>query len=75
MRIVVNYALEITSSERHPQYLSILNTVQSAPVLFSPLVGLAIDRLSFEPVFVVCFVIMAVGAGLTFKLVEPREGV
>ena len=74
MRIVSNYALEITSSDRHPQYLSILNIVQSSLVLFSPLVGLAIDRLSFEFVFVVCSGIMAVGAGLTFRLVEPREG-
>lgn len=72
-RIVTNYALEIAPQERHPQYLGILSVMQAFPIFASPLVGWAIDRASFEPVFLCFSGLMFVGALLSVWLVEPRE--
>lgn len=72
-RIVTNYTLEIAPQERHPQYLGILSVMQAIPIFASPLVGWAIDRISFEPVFL-CFAgLMFVGSFLSIWLIEPRE--
>ena len=71
-RILTNYTLEISPQEKHPQYLGLLSVLQTVPLLGSPVVGLLIDRFSFESVFIVCSVLVFCGALLTFRLVEPR---
>lgn len=72
-RIVTNYALEIAPQKRHPQYLGILSVMQAIPIFAAPLVGRAIDLVSFEPVFLCFSGLMSVGAFLSIWLVEPRE--
>lgn len=71
-RILTNYTLEISPQEKHPQYLGLLSVLQTVPLLGSPVVGLLIDRFSFESVFISCSVLVFCSVLLTFRLVEPR---
>ena len=72
-RILTNYTLEIAPQAKHPQYLGLLSVLQTVPLLGSPIVGLLIDRFSFEPVFIASSVLVFCGVLLTFRLVEPRS--
>jgi len=71
--IITNYTLEIAPAERQPQYLGTLNVIQLLPLLTSPLIGWMIDRFSFQTVFIVCSMVIFVGALMTFRLEEPRD--
>jgi len=73
MRIRVNYTLELAPITKHPIYVAALNSTQVLTVALSPLIGLAIDAFSFPPVFLVVAGVAAVGAILTFSLIEPRH--
>ena len=70
--IITNYTLEISPVEKHPQYLGTLNVIQLLPLLTAPIVGWTIDRISFEPVFIVCSILIFCGALMTFRIDEPR---
>ena len=72
-RILTNYTLEISPQEKHPQYLGLLSVLQTVPLLGSPVVGLLIDRFSFESVFIASSVLVFCGVLLTFRLIEPRS--
>lgn len=71
-RIITNYTLEISPQESHPQYLGVMSLFQALPLLFSPLLGLLIEKFSFEAVFVSCCALILLAFLLTFRLVEPR---
>ena len=71
-RIVTNYTLEIAPQEKHPQYLGVMSLFQAIPLFVSPLVGALIEKFAFEPVFIACSVLVAIGFVLTFRLAEPR---
>ena len=71
-RVVMNYTLEISPPEKHPKYLGVMSLFQALPLFGSPLLGLLIDRFSFEPVFVCCSLITLWAGFLTFRLSEPR---
>lgn len=73
MRIRVNYTLELAPIAKHPIYVAALNSTQVLTVALSPLIGLAIDAFSFPPVFLIVAGVAAVGAILTFTLIEPRH--
>ena len=53
MRTLQNYTLELAPAEDYPQYLSTLGLCIAAPMMVSPLVGLAIDAWGFDGVFFV----------------------
>ena len=72
-RIITNYTLELSPQEKHPQYLGVMSLFQAAPLLCSPLLGLLIEKSSFELVFVCCSVLVLLAFFLTFRLVEPRH--
>ncbi len=72
-RVVTNYTLEIAPREKHPQYLGVMSLFQALPLFGSPLLGLLIDRFSFEPVFIACSILTLWAALLTFRLTEPRH--
>ena len=72
-RTLVNYTLEISTSDQHPRYLSTLKVTMAVPFLISPVVGLLVDRLGFTAVFFSMSGLMAIGGLLTFRLVEPRH--
>ena len=70
---MVNYTLEICEPSEHTRYLSATNFCFSLPFFLSPLVGVAVDRIGFEPVFL-CAAACILAAGiLTFRLKEPRH--
>ncbi|GAB4149289.1 MAG: hypothetical protein Tsb009_23530 [Planctomycetaceae bacterium] len=72
VKTLVNYTLELCPPEKHASYLSTVKVCMAIPFLLSPLVGLMIDRIGFQPVFLaVCVVILAAGA-MTFLIPEPR---
>ncbi len=71
-RIIGNYTLEISPEEKQPQYLGVVSLLESCPLLVSPLVGLLISRVSFEPVFLGGSALIITSGLLTFRLVEPR---
>jgi MFS family permease len=60
-------------ASEHPRYVSIVGAALAAPFVLSPLVGLAVERLGFEPVFVIGAVVIVVGALVAVGLPEPRE--
>lgn len=72
-RIITNYTLEIAPKEQHPQYLGTLTVIQMLPISASPLIGWLIDQYSFQLVFVICSMVIFVGAALTARLEEPRK--
>ncbi|MFC1717824.1 MFS transporter [Candidatus Poribacteria bacterium] len=72
-RIMINYVLEICPREKHGQYLGTLNLILMIPTMASPLIGWAIDRFSFRPVFILCSIIVFCGAIMSLKLEEPRR--
>ncbi len=74
-RIITNYTLEIAPKEQHPQYLGTLTVIQILPISASPFIGWLIDQYSFQLVFVICSMIIFIGAALTARLEEPREGI
>ena len=72
-RFFNNYALEITSPENHPAYLSTINCCISLPVIVSSLlVGWLIDVIGLGAVFGCVLLLMLVGWAATFSLAEPR---
>jgi hypothetical protein len=73
VRILNNYALEVSEPADHPRYLSTLSLCMSAPILLSPLVGWSIEGLGFAPVFLVITAIVFGGWLLSFTLREPRN--
>ena len=75
MRTFSNYTLEIADSQRQPIYLSTLGACMALPVvLFSTLIGALIDRIGFEPIFLIVIAVLLIGWSLTFGLDEPRAG-
>jgi MFS family permease len=74
-RTFQNFALEICSAENHPRYLSALGLCIAMPMVLSPLVGLCVDQLGFEAVFLGIASIVLAGWVLTFRLTEPRQHV
>lgn len=73
IKFLMNYTLEISEPTEHPRYLSAMGLCLATPFILSPLVGLLVDKTSFEVVFF-CGTGMIVLCGLlTFRLVEPRH--
>ena len=72
-RFFNNYALEITSPDNHPAYLSTISCCISLPVIVSSLlVGLLIDVIGLTAVFGCVLLLVIVGWAATFLLAEPR---
>lgn len=72
-RFFNNYALEITSPENHPAYLSTISCCISFPVIVSSLlVGWLIDVIGLSAVFGCVLLLLFVGWAATFLLAEPR---
>ena len=68
-----NYTLEISANEDHPRYLSTLGLCFALPLLLSPLMGLVVEIIGFEMVFVSVCGVLITGWLLTFRLYEPRH--
>lgn len=74
IRTLNNYTLEIAGSVDRPRYLSTLGLcIAVPPMLMSPLMGLLIDSISFEFVFLFGAACLFTGWLLTFGLIEPRH--
>ena len=69
-----NLALEIAPREHHPRYLSTLSLCMALPILASPLVGYAIQRVGFETVYLAVVGLLLAGWLLSLGLSEPRAG-
>jgi len=75
IRTLQNFTLEICEPADHPRYLSTIGLCVSLPLFLSPLVGLLIDLIGFEIVFIGIFLVVLVGWLTTLRLVEPRHHV
>ena len=73
LRTLQNYTLELAPRSDYPRYLSTLGLCIAAPMMVSPLVGLAIDRWGFDGVFLIVSLVLLVGWLQTFLLAEPRH--
>ncbi len=74
MRTFSNYTLELVSRDEHPTYLSLLSLFMAGPaVVGSLLVGALIDRMGYEPAFVLITISQFLGFLLCFRLSEPRQ--
>ncbi len=74
LKLFTNYALELAPGPaEHPRYVSIVGGALAAPFVLSPLVGIAVDRLGFQPVFLVGAAAIACGAAIATGLPEPRH--
>ena len=72
-KILNNYTLEVCPPEQQPRYLSTLSLCMALPMLASPAIGLLIDLIGFEMVFLTIAALILCGWGLTFRLSEPRR--
>jgi predicted MFS family arabinose efflux permease len=72
-RITTNYILELAPESEHARYLSLAQICNAAVILSSPLFGLLLDVLGYEPVFLAVTGLILVGGVMTFGLVEPRH--
>jgi hypothetical protein len=72
-RTFSNYTLEISSNEDHAKYLSTLGLCFALPLLLSPLMGLVVETIGFDAVFVSVSAVLVIGWLLTFRLHEPRQ--
>jgi len=72
LRILINYTLEICQPAAHPRYLSTVSLCVAVPFLFSPLVGWAVDAISFQFVFLLTVCLLVLSGLMTFRLDEPR---
>ena len=74
LRMFTNYALELAPSPLdHARYVSIVGGALAAPFVLSPAIGLAVDRLGFEPVFLAGAAVIAAGGAVAAGLPEPRR--
>lgn len=73
MRTMVNYALELSDAEHHPQYLGTMSVCIAMPFFLSPLFGLLVDLAGFETVFCVVSGLIFTGGLLTLRVPEPRN--
>lgn len=73
MKMLTNYALELTRAEQHPLYVATLQACLAVPFALSPLVGWLVDRLGFEPVFIGISGVIALGGLSSLRLIEPRH--
>lgn len=71
-KTLYNYTLEIAARVDQPKYLSTLNLCMGAPILFSPLVGMAIDAFGHTAIYHAVTVVLALGALACWRLDEPR---
>jgi hypothetical protein len=74
-RTIQNFALELCDPEDHPRYLSTLGLCMAVPMFLSPIVGLIMDWLGYQVVFLSIAGLVAIGWVMTFWLHEPREHV
>ena len=74
LKIFTGYALELAPGPaEHARYVSIVGAALAAPFVLSPLVGLAVDAIGFQPVFLVGAAVIATGALIALGLPEPRH--
>ncbi|TWT86868.1 Major Facilitator Superfamily protein [Pseudobythopirellula maris] len=74
IKLLMNYALELTEPENHPMLLSAIGACLAAPVLVgAPLVGWIIGLVGCTPVFVAGAAVLAVAGVQTLRLEEPRH--
>lgn len=74
LKIFTGYALELApTAAEHPRYVSIVGAALAAPFVLSPLVGLAVDAIGFQPVFLAGAAVIAAGALIALELPEPRH--
>lgn len=72
-RILTNYCLELTTPDRHAQYISTLKLFMPITLLLAPVVGLIIDGVGFAPVFLTIAAVNMAGFVMTFFIAEPRH--
>jgi MFS family permease len=73
MKTFMNYTLELTDPASHPRYVSTMNLCFAVPFVLSPLVGMLIDVIGFEQIFVAISVTIGIAGLLTFRMAEPRR--
>lgn len=72
LKTFVNYTLELAPRAEHPRYLSALGVCQALPFLAAPGLGWLADATSFEFVFALGAICIAISVALTFRIPEPR---
>ncbi len=72
-KVFSNYTLEICPRQQHPLYLGTLSLCLAVPALASPLVGVLVDWLDFEFVFLTIAILLFGAWILTWTLGEPRK--
>lgn len=72
-RMQLNYALELTSRDQHPIYVSTVVLSATVPILLSPLVGELVERFEYRPVFGAISLVLAAAWLRTLSMIEPRH--
>jgi hypothetical protein len=71
--MMLNYALELTSRENHPIYVSTVVLCMAPPIILSPLVGDAVHRIGYVIPFCGIAAVVLAAWCLSLVMVEPRE--
>lgn len=72
-KISINYLLEISPVEKHPNYLSVYNAFACLFLIVPVACGFLMDRFYYHKVFLGVSCLLATGFFLTGKLIEPRH--
>jgi MFS family permease len=72
-RIITNYTLEICAREQHAQYLGTVQLFQGMTQLLAPIVGVLMERLGFESIFIAGAILMFWSGNVAQGLIEPRQ--
>jgi MFS family permease len=72
MRLSMNYLLELAPEAEHPRYISIVQALTAIFMLASPLLGLLIDVVGYEAVFLGVTLLIGLSEWLAGGLVDPR---
>lgn len=72
-RMFLNYALELTSRDQHPIYVSTVVFSMAPPILFSPLIGEFVQRIGYFAPFVLISTLVFAAWLMTLTMIEPRS--
>lgn len=72
-RMQLNYALELTSRDQHPIYVSTVVLSATVPILLSPLVGEFVERFQYQPTFIVISLLLFAAWLRSLTMNEPRH--
>ena len=72
-RMFLNYALELTTRDKHPIYVSTVVFSMAPPILLSPLIGEVVQQIGYVGPFALISAVVFIAWLMTLSMIEPRH--